>query len=94
MFSESCLPLPWDKENAYTRENIELYFEVLCPSCHSLISLLSEGYSNKLVGYILNLFGCFGCIGKVGLHIIILSVSKLLRLDQVHAGTPMNFAIS
>uniref|UniRef100_A0A5B7BD12 Cns1/TTC4 wheel domain-containing protein n=1 Tax=Davidia involucrata TaxID=16924 RepID=A0A5B7BD12_DAVIN len=27
MFSESCPPLPWDKENAYTREAIELYYE-------------------------------------------------------------------
>ncbi|XP_021279832.1 tetratricopeptide repeat protein 4 homolog [Herrania umbratica] len=27
MFSESCPPLPWDKENHYTREAIELYYE-------------------------------------------------------------------
>ena len=29
MFSETCPPLQWDKENVYTRENIELYYEVL-----------------------------------------------------------------
>lgn len=28
MFSESCPPLAWDKENAYTREAVELYYEV------------------------------------------------------------------
>jgi len=28
MFSESCLPLPWDKEKNYNRESIELYYEV------------------------------------------------------------------
>ncbi|XP_059660193.1 uncharacterized protein LOC132306699 [Cornus florida] len=27
MFSEGCPPLPWDKENAYTREDVELYYE-------------------------------------------------------------------
>ncbi|XP_057548964.1 uncharacterized protein LOC130827305 [Amaranthus tricolor] len=27
MFSETCPPLQWDKENVYTRENIELYYE-------------------------------------------------------------------
>ena len=33
MFSESCPPLPWDKENNYTREAVELYYEV-CPCCY------------------------------------------------------------
>lgn len=28
MFSESCPPLPWDTENNYTREAVELYYEV------------------------------------------------------------------
>ncbi|PWA82878.1 Nucleotide-binding, alpha-beta plait [Artemisia annua] len=28
MFSESAEPLPWDKENAYTRDAIELYYEM------------------------------------------------------------------
>ncbi|XP_052171096.1 uncharacterized protein LOC127787207 [Diospyros lotus] len=27
MFSEDCPPLPWDKEKAYTREAVELYYE-------------------------------------------------------------------
>ncbi|KAH8517543.1 hypothetical protein H0E87_005462 [Populus deltoides] len=27
MFSESCPPLPWDTENNYTREAVELYYE-------------------------------------------------------------------
>ncbi|XP_058101419.1 uncharacterized protein LOC131245759 isoform X2 [Magnolia sinica] len=27
MYSEACLPLPWDKESAYTREAVELYYE-------------------------------------------------------------------
>ena len=28
MFSEDCPPLPWDAENKYTREAVELYYEV------------------------------------------------------------------
>ncbi|XP_043703489.1 tetratricopeptide repeat protein 4 homolog isoform X2 [Telopea speciosissima] len=28
MFSESCPPLPWDKEHTYTRDAVELYYEV------------------------------------------------------------------
>ncbi|KAJ4975488.1 hypothetical protein NE237_000594 [Protea cynaroides] len=28
MFSESCPPLPWDKEHSYTRDAVELYYEV------------------------------------------------------------------
>ncbi|GAB2213701.1 hypothetical protein Droror1_Dr00018014 [Drosera rotundifolia] len=28
MYSESCLPLPWDKEKAYTRDAVELYYEI------------------------------------------------------------------
>lgn len=28
MFAEDCPPLPWDAENKYTREAIELYYEV------------------------------------------------------------------
>lgn len=28
MFSEDCQALPWDKENAYTRDAVELYYEV------------------------------------------------------------------
>lgn len=28
MFSEDSPPLPWDRENAYKREAIELYYEV------------------------------------------------------------------
>lgn len=28
MFSESCPPLQWDDKNNYTREAIELYYEV------------------------------------------------------------------
>lgn len=46
MFSESCLPLPWDKENAYTRENIELYFEVgssVCLSKTKILHYILEG---------------------------------------------------
>ncbi|KAH7839043.1 hypothetical protein Vadar_034190 [Vaccinium darrowii] len=27
MFSESCTPLPWDKEKAYSRDAVELYYE-------------------------------------------------------------------
>lgn len=35
MFSEDSPPLPWDRENAYKREAIELYYEV-CLSAHML----------------------------------------------------------
>lgn len=46
MFSESSPPLPWDKDNAYTRENIELYFEVgstVCLSKRQILHYLLEG---------------------------------------------------
>ncbi|KAK9726456.1 hypothetical protein RND81_05G216500 [Saponaria officinalis] len=46
MFSEDCPPLPWDKDNAYTRENIELYFEVgssVCLSKSEILRYLLEG---------------------------------------------------
>ncbi|KAG6724526.1 hypothetical protein I3842_03G261700 [Carya illinoinensis] len=46
MFSESCPPLPWDKENNYTREAIELYYEVgsgVCLSKSKLLHYLLEG---------------------------------------------------
>ncbi|KAL9228274.1 hypothetical protein vseg_003871 [Gypsophila vaccaria] len=46
MFSEDCPPLPWDKDNAYTRENIELYFEVgssVCLSKSVILRNLLEG---------------------------------------------------
>jgi hypothetical protein len=33
MFSDSCLPLSWDKENAYTRDAIELYYERNAGNC-------------------------------------------------------------
>lgn len=33
MFSESCPSLPWDKENAYTRETVELYYEASTGNC-------------------------------------------------------------
>lgn len=38
MFLESCPPLPWDKENNYTREAVEIYYEV-----NHLMLLLLEG---------------------------------------------------
>lgn len=28
MFAEGCPPLPWDAENKYAREAVELYYEV------------------------------------------------------------------
>lgn len=46
MFSESSPPLPWDTENAYTRGNIELYFEVgssVCLSKTQILCHLLEG---------------------------------------------------
>ncbi|KNA13641.1 hypothetical protein SOVF_114810 isoform A [Spinacia oleracea] len=46
MFSEGCPPLPWDKENVYTRESIELYFEVgssVCLSKTQILHYLLEG---------------------------------------------------
>lgn len=32
MFSESSPPLPWDENHAYTRDTIELYYQV-CTKC-------------------------------------------------------------
>ncbi|PSR86399.1 Tetratricopeptide repeat protein [Actinidia chinensis var. chinensis] len=46
MFSESCHPLPWDKEKAYTREAVELYYEAgsgVCLSRKEIIRYLLEG---------------------------------------------------
>lgn len=46
MFSDSCPPLPWDKENNYTRESIELYYEAgsgVCLSKSKLLHYLLEG---------------------------------------------------
>ncbi|XP_047330946.1 tetratricopeptide repeat protein 4 homolog [Impatiens glandulifera] len=40
MFSDINLPLVWDKENAYTRETIELYYEVGPATCLSQKALL------------------------------------------------------
>ncbi|CAK9140846.1 unnamed protein product [Ilex paraguariensis] len=40
MFSESCPPLAWDKENAYTREAVELYFEAGSGVCLSRKEIL------------------------------------------------------
>lgn len=41
MFAEDSPPLPWDRENAYKREAIELYYEV-CLFLHMLfLSLLT-----------------------------------------------------
>ncbi|KAH9624348.1 hypothetical protein KSS87_012411 [Heliosperma pusillum] len=43
---EDCPPLSWDKDNAYTRENIELYFEVgssVCLSKKEILQNLLEG---------------------------------------------------
>lgn len=40
MFSEGCLPLPWDKEKNYTRESIELYYEAGSGVCLSKLKLL------------------------------------------------------
>ncbi|XP_070012480.1 uncharacterized protein LOC107777449 [Nicotiana tabacum] len=46
MFSEGCPPLPWDKENAYTRDAIELYYEAcagVCLSKRDILRSLLEG---------------------------------------------------
>ncbi|XP_022159856.1 tetratricopeptide repeat protein 4 homolog isoform X2 [Momordica charantia] len=46
MFSEGCPPLPWDVENKYTREAVELYYEVgsgICLSKVNIIRHLLEG---------------------------------------------------
>ncbi|XP_057964073.1 uncharacterized protein LOC131155152 [Malania oleifera] len=42
MFSESCPPLQWDKENAYTREAVELYYEAGSGDCLSKTDLLGS----------------------------------------------------
>ncbi|XP_049344591.1 uncharacterized protein LOC125808954 [Solanum verrucosum] len=46
MFSEGCPPLPWDKENAYTRDAVELYYEAcagVCLSKRDILQYLLEG---------------------------------------------------
>ncbi|KAM3731212.1 hypothetical protein ACB098_12G145600 [Castanea mollissima] len=46
MFSDTCPPLPWDKESNYTRESIELYYEAgsgVCLSKSKLLRYLLEG---------------------------------------------------
>ncbi|GAV84181.1 TPR_11 domain-containing protein [Cephalotus follicularis] len=46
MLSEGCPPLQWDRENHYTRENIELYYEAgpgICLSKTELLCYLLEG---------------------------------------------------
>ncbi|TYG45193.1 hypothetical protein ES288_D11G154900v1 [Gossypium darwinii] len=46
MFSESCPPLPWDKENHYSRDAIELYYEAgsgICLSKSKILRYLLEG---------------------------------------------------
>ncbi|KAJ0512491.1 putative tetratricopeptide-like helical domain superfamily, cns1/TTC4, wheel [Helianthus annuus] len=46
MFSDSAEPLPWDKENAYTRDAIELYYEAgsgVCLSKKEILSNLLQG---------------------------------------------------
>lgn len=51
MLSESCPPLPWDKEKAYSRDAVELYYEVsggpscffvICYSSYYLLPLVSN----------------------------------------------------
>ncbi|KAI3760216.1 hypothetical protein L1987_50607 [Smallanthus sonchifolius] len=45
-FSHSAEPLPWDKENAYTRDAIELYYEAgsgVCLSKKEIISNFLQG---------------------------------------------------
>ncbi|EYU32923.1 hypothetical protein ABFS83_09G067000 [Erythranthe nasuta] len=46
MFSESSPPLPWDTENAYTRDAIELYYEAnsgVCLSKKEVVSYFLQG---------------------------------------------------
>ncbi|XP_020539086.1 tetratricopeptide repeat protein 4 homolog isoform X2 [Jatropha curcas] len=46
MFSETCPSLPWDSENNYTREAIELYYEAdsgICLSKSKILYYLLEG---------------------------------------------------
>ncbi|KAK4344710.1 hypothetical protein RND71_034886 [Anisodus tanguticus] len=46
MFSEGCPPLPWDKENAYARDAVELYYEAcpgVCLSKQDTLPYLLEG---------------------------------------------------
>ncbi|CAN4091544.1 unnamed protein product [Withania somnifera] len=46
LFSEGCPPLPWDKENAYTRDVVELYYEAcagVCLSKRDILRYLLEG---------------------------------------------------
>ncbi|XP_065622083.1 uncharacterized protein LOC136064360 [Quercus suber] len=52
MFSDTCPPLPWDKENNYTRESIELYYEAgsgVCLSKSKLLRYLLEGTATSHV---------------------------------------------
>ncbi|XP_077252770.1 tetratricopeptide repeat (TPR)-like superfamily protein [Tasmannia lanceolata] len=51
MYSESCPPLPWDKECVYTRESIELYYEAssgITLSKREVLQYLLEGTAGSL----------------------------------------------
>lgn len=51
MFSESCPPLPWDKENAYTRDALELYYETAAGDSSTradVLRFLLEGTAGSL----------------------------------------------
>uniref|UniRef100_A0A1S3BHV4 Cns1/TTC4 wheel domain-containing protein n=1 Tax=Cucumis melo TaxID=3656 RepID=A0A1S3BHV4_CUCME len=46
MFAEGCPPLPWDAENKYTREAVELYYETgsgICLSKERILRNFLEG---------------------------------------------------
>lgn len=46
MFSESSPPLPWDRDNAYTRDVLELYYEAdsgFCLSKREILNYFLEG---------------------------------------------------
>lgn len=51
MYSESCLPLPWDKERVYTREAVELYYQASSGTLLSkkeVLQYLLEGTAGSL----------------------------------------------
>lgn len=50
MFSESSPPLPWDKENHYSRDAIELYYEVSTVGNELMVVMKA---SSDLIGQIL-----------------------------------------
>ena len=66
MFLESAEPLSWDKENAYTRDAIELYYKVGCCIyiCSLFVCFLSRDFLLTFWFNVVHQAGSGGCLSK------------------------------